>query len=215
MITKIHPLEIYNNVIRSKLKCFFCDPVNGSVLHETEHFRVIIDPFPVHAGHIMICSKNHVGSVKDMADEIFQELHQLKDIVEKKMRVIDGDSIFYEHGHAALVASRQHKHFHLHCLPVNISITDSLNQRFKGVLLNSYADIRSLATEFGDYLYFETTFGDKYFYPVKNDLIEGNLLRTLICNTLGITNRADWRTYQEAMTFVKSYELIENFIHWD
>lgn len=220
MVTKIHPLEIYNNVVNRPRSCFICDPVEGSILYETAHFRVLIDHFPILAGHVMICSKDSLISVANTPIELTKELFDLKDSLSKKVRTINGDCIFYEHGHKHQCLGFRHEnqsceHFLLHCLPVNISIKETLEQKFRSILVNDYQQLHSLSKESENYLYFETTKEEKYFFPIGSMQVEPDLLRTLICNTLGITNRADWKTYQETMLFVKSYELIANFIQWE
>lgn len=217
MILKHHPLDIFKNAIKGKPGCLFCDPIPGMAIHETDHFRVLMDTFPIIPGHLMISSKAHYGSAGEIPDEMQQELIELKHDLKEKVKGINGDYIFYEHGRAGCCMKanpngQKCEHFHLHCLPVDVSLSKSLSQKYSCIPMESYEEIMPLFLEHGNYLYFEETSGKMCFFPAEDHKVESHLLRSLICNSLGIPNRSDWQSYEDAMVFMKSYELIANLV---
>ena len=101
---------------------------------------------------------------------------------------------FYEHGRAGSCMktnpnASKCEHFHLHCLPVDISITQKLQATFDSIKMAKYQDVMPLFLEHGSYLYFEENDGSMYFFPAEDQKVESHLLRTLSCEALGISDR--------------------------
>lgn len=209
------PLTMFYQEKQRKQGCLFCSPNEGITIHETNQFRVILDPFPILQGHILISSKAHYGSAGEIPGEMHAELISLKDHLKTSLEAYSGSCIFYEHGRAGCCLSTsqtdfQCEHFHLHCLPTDISIQQNLKKRFKCVPMVHYSQIMQLFFEQGDYLYFEESDGSMFFYPTEGKSVESHLLRSLICQTLGNPERSDWHLYQEQNVFLESYNLIQN-----
>jgi len=205
----------FNEAKEGKSGCLFCRPFQGMILHETSHFRILLDTFPVAEGHLMISSKDHYGSGGEIPLELFFELSALKEELQEKMTQIDRSFIFYEHGRAGccLATSPDEKceHFHLHCLPADVSIQGALKERFDEIQMDSYSDISSLFMEQGNYLYFEDTDRNKLFYPAEDDRVDSHLLRSLICEALYTPELADWEDFSDRELFIKSYEVVKDF----
>jgi len=216
MLVTISPHDIYQNARNRKIGCLFCDPVKGMVIHETRNFRVLVDTFPITPGHLMISTQAHYGSAGEIPEELMQELTELKEEVRYNVQSIGNSCIFYEHGRAGCCLSKpledqKCEHFHLHCLPVELCIKDAVCNKFQVLKMENYRQISPLFFEHGNYLYFENARGEMFFFPAEDNKVESHLLRTLICNTIGIPNRSDWQTYNEEFIFIQSYDLVKSF----
>lgn len=218
MKTKLSPLEIYQNACNRKSGCLFCRPVEGMPIEETKNFRVLIDTFPTIPGHLMISSKDHYGSAGEIPLEMQAELKDLKNKLKENIQGIFGSYIFYEHGRSGCCMSinpegEKCEHFHLHCLPIDISIKTHLSSRFSCIEMHDYSDISPLFNEHGHYLFFEENSGAMYFFPAEDEKVESHLLRTLVCYANGVPARSNWQQYDEYEVFQKSYELVDELIY--
>ncbi len=197
--------------------CLFCNPFEGMKILETENFRVLADTFPIELGHLMISTKEHWGCAGEVGPKLRGELAMVKDHVRRLVERIVGSAIFYEHGRAGCCLKldpngQKCEHFHLHCLPVNVSLHVVLAQRFEFRRLQHYSDIYEVFLEEGNYLYFEDAESNMHFYPAADEKVESHLLRTLICNELHQPHRADWELYTDPRPFVESHSLIVDLV---
>ena len=210
---------IFQNSRIGKQGCLFCDPIDGMQIHKTDNFQVLIDTFPIVPGHMMISSLAHFGSAGEIPKPMQEELQDLKNQLSYNARSFSGCHVFYEHGRAGSCMktnpnTSKCEHFHLHCLPVDISITQKLQEKFDCIKMTTYDNIASLFLEHGSYLYFEENDGSMYFFPAEDQTVESHLLRTLLCEALGISNRQDWENYTDYTLFMTSFELINACIHF-
>lgn len=207
-------LKTFEEAVRGKPGCLFCHPYKGMIFHETKNFRLLIDTFPVALGHLMISSKEHYGCSGEIPEGIFEELESLKEDLKHKIKSLNGSYIFYEHGRAGSCLSKDPnqkcEHFHMHCLPVNISIQKELRTRFDEIHLMHFEQMPRLFWEHGNYLYFEEANGNLWFYPVSNKIVEPHLLRTLICRELKSPNLARWEDFCDPSPFLNSFDMIKH-----
>lgn len=97
--------------------CPFCSPENERVAHRSEHGLVVIDPFPVSPGHLLVVPRRHVASFFDL-DRLEQA--DLLDLVMTARglaaadREPDGFNIGLNDGRAA---GQTVMHCHWHVIP--------------------------------------------------------------------------------------------------
>ena len=202
--------EYFKEASNNKPGCYFCDPCNGSIIHKSENFIVILDTFPIKKGHLMISSKKHYGCAGEIPNEWMSELLNIKNTLRKQIEKLEGKVIFYEHGRAGCCLESNPdgskcNHFHLHCLPADISLVASLTDRFEKYKLNNYKEIQERFYEEGNYLYFEGSDRNMNFFPVIDQEVESHLLRTMICQSLGIDERSNWANCYDSESYILNY----------
>jgi diadenosine tetraphosphate (Ap4A) HIT family hydrolase len=175
--------------------CFFCyHPREGEIV-ATEHLSVVYDDSPIVEGHVMIHSRQHWGCAGELPSAQIEELATLKQAVGKMLLEAYGCVAFYEHGRAGHCSSwaggPECEHFHLHALPIDISIESVLASRFRPVLVDGYRAIAQAFETHGDYLYFEDAHGKISFFPATGE-IESHALRTMIANAVGDPAKSNW-----------------------
>lgn len=176
-------------------KCLFCGPPQKEILTETEHMYVTFDVNPLREGHIDIHTKDHIGCSAEIDPELYEEFLSLKQWTAKLLSKIYGDVSFYEHGRAGhcglTVDGVICHHFHMHALPLSIDISSEVSKSFRPILLENEKEIPELYQQYDQYLYFENSKGQKFFFPVNKPL-PSHYLRTVIANAIGKPERADW-----------------------
>ncbi|KJV72136.1 Uncharacterised protein [Orientia tsutsugamushi] len=210
-MSKIHTLHTYfKEASKHNLGCYFCDPFKGSIVHESENFVVVLDTFPIKQGHLMISSQKHYGCADEIPNEWMLDLLHLKDTLRKQVEKFEGKAIFYEHGRAGCCLESNPdgskcNHFHLHCLPADISLVHALQEMFENHKLADYTEIKERFCEEGHYLYFEDPKGEMNFFSATDKEVESHLLRTMICNSLGIPERSNLEDCDDAEPYVLNY----------
>lgn len=200
-------------------KCIFCDPIPERCLFETKYFRVLIDTYPITAGHLMISSKEHYGMAGELPDTFQQEYVDLKHEMHELMLKMGSSVCFYEHGKAgschSISSDAVHcEHFHLHCLPIAVCIHQAIEQSFQSIPLQSYDQLFHLSQAYGSYLYFENSFGEKKMYPAEDSQVPSHFLRTLICTALNTASLATWQSYSDFQRYLASLQLIQKTV-WE
>ena len=103
------------------MNCPFCDKENMRelVLFESKFTVVAMNPFPATKAHLLVVSKEHVGSITELSDEQCSDLF----ILAKKVASIikehlcpEGMNIFFNEGP---IAGQTIEHVHLHVIPRN------------------------------------------------------------------------------------------------
>jgi diadenosine tetraphosphate (Ap4A) HIT family hydrolase len=109
-------------------------------LHESQHFFIVPDKYPVSSGHLLIISKGHRYDYFDLSDEEKKELPELittaKSLIEKEHKPT-GYNIGMNCGTSA---GQTVFHFHCHVIP-----------RYKGDVENPRGGIRNVIPGMGDY----------------------------------------------------------------
>lgn len=207
------PQEIFAKANVSPDICLFCHPNEGMVIYETDNFHALRDNFPIAPGHIMISSKKHFGSLGELDLTIISELENLKEKIGILLKQLFGVSIFYEHGkagscHATSEPGVQCEHFHLHCLPLSICIHETISKHVpKAFKISKPREIIGLFEKWGEYLYFENDQNEAVYYPVLQTKVPPHFLRTIICQTISMPEKANWQTHQEYSEFLKNFNV--------
>ncbi|MDQ3988441.1 MAG: hypothetical protein M3291_04455 [Actinomycetota bacterium] len=192
--------------------CVFCSPDESLAFTQRERFGVLFDVSPLVPGHLIIYSREHHGCAGEVPREDVAELDALRQEIKQLVRSRFGAATLYEHGRAGhcLSDGPEHRlchHFHLHCLPGDVDVSDRLVGRFDRVMLAGYGEITDAYEQFGDYLYLETD-DDRQLYFVVNHSIERHLMRTLISERIGHAERANWRDFGDVNLLVEGMDAL-------
>ncbi|MBS0656329.1 MAG: hypothetical protein JSR46_11175 [Verrucomicrobia bacterium] len=205
--------EIFHQCKTPSRTCLFCEPTSGTVLLETEHFRLIADTYPIVPGHIMISSKAHYGAAGELVGELHEEFVHMRYCAKQIVTESSATCVFYEHGkagscHAHSSENVHCEHFHMHCLPASICIHSTIAKHFQGHAMESIIDIFAYYPKHGSYLFFENADGVMRYYPAEEQIVPSHFLRTLVCAALNVPDLANWESYDDLPCFLQSRELI-------
>jgi diadenosine tetraphosphate (Ap4A) HIT family hydrolase len=174
----------------------FCDAdIDSRILHETERFVVMADISPLVPGHVMIVPKAHIlcyGAVEDTArDEFSGIVHATRAILKEHY----GPSVMLEHGTSSLAPVADHvTHAHLHFVPADIDIRDSL-VNFHTTTIASLSDLSRWAARDEEYLYFENCAGERIVADRIVD-IKRLFIRSEVAKQVGLPDPLwDWRRH--------------------
>jgi len=97
--------------------CIFCSGLNpNQILLETQHFKVLLDKFPVQDGHILIVSKEHRMSLTELTEQELDDLIRLEkklvSIIESNFNVL-GTTVLQNDADVM----EENTHFHVHIVP--------------------------------------------------------------------------------------------------
>lgn len=187
--------QISSQVIAGKTSgCMFCDVDGGLILAQTDNFYLIRDRYPILEGHLMVISKGHYGCMGEIPIPLFNEIEALRGEAEA---YYEGKKyIVYEHGragHCVKLSGSQVTchHFHLHFVPLDVNIHPVLIERYVAKKTTSTSHVPELYNRFGEYLYFENSLREGFYYPATQH-VESHLLRTLVCIAADLVHRSDW-----------------------
>lgn len=177
--------------------CRFCYLApNEEVLFENENVYVLPSVGCFVEGYCLLLHQEHKECFAEAADP---SIRAAKYRTRQTIEAIYGNCVFYEHGRTGNCFTRGNCkiefHAHIHCVPVDVDISETLAQDFQQIVLDDWTEIRDFAQNHPEYLYFETDDRRKYFYPV-NQNIERQYLRKRICEAVGMSDKyANWREY--------------------
>ena len=118
----------------------FTDIPQSHWLHQSEHFFIMPDKFPVSNGHLLIISKQPRGDFFELNEE---EKTELPIVIVKAKEIIEKDHkpSGYNIGmNCGAVAGQTVFHFHCHVIP-----------RYEGDVENPRGGIRNVIPGMGDY----------------------------------------------------------------
>lgn len=177
--------------------CVFCNIESKLKIHTTKNFLVLLDPYPLIEGHLMICSQKHYGCVGELSEKMLEEIDFLKQAVTAIIKKTYKSVCIYEHGRAGGCIStnpnnRMCHHCHLHILPFEGNLNKDLKLRFEEKKMDNFSEIKECYEGYGEYLYVEDLYGKKTFYPVNENEVPVHYFRTIISEYLGKPYLADW-----------------------
>jgi diadenosine tetraphosphate (Ap4A) HIT family hydrolase len=174
----------------------FCDAdIDSRILHETDRFVVMADISPLVPGHVMIVPKAHIlcyGAVEDTArDEFSGIVNAVRTILGEHY----GPSVILEHGTSSLDPVADHvTHAHLHIVPADIDIRDSL-LNYHTTPIASLSDLSRWAARDEAYIYFESCAGERIVADRIVD-IKRLFIRSEIARCIGLLDPLwDWRRH--------------------
>lgn len=97
--------------------CIFCSGLNpNQIFLETQHFKVLLDKFPVQDGHILIVSKEHRMSLTELTEKELDDLIRLEkklvSTIETNFDVLGTTVLQNDAG-----VMEEDTHFHVHIVP--------------------------------------------------------------------------------------------------
>lgn len=178
--------------------CRFCyPPEKERILYETENFYVMVSLGPIVEGYLLIVSKKHIPACANIPKEYLQEYLALKEKVKGVLIQVYGSCIFYEHGKTgSCLIGKDHRHCfhaHLHCVPVNLFLSDVISLDMEGCCFESLEDAYGFAQKLDRYLYVEDS---HIMVFVPNENLRSQYLRYKLSTTLGFSNLWNWVEFQ-------------------
>lgn len=176
--------------------CPFCMPekIEGRVLHETEHFRVVVGINIISAGHVMIVSKEHLPAFGAMPSEYDKEFWGLVDKVKKKITEKFSEPMMIEYGNWGQSVFHAHMHFVpkiSYCKERGYEVRDIMHEMFDPICKEDCIDCeRDIPWERVCEVYKEI---NGYVLAIDNDKI--NIIKTgdkldQSCVKHGLSHRA-------------------------
>lgn len=201
---------------QSKHKCVFCEPSDELILLSSDNFNLMLDPFALTPGHLLITSKGHYGCLGEVPEEFFAECQALR---RKGYELIsanfDSQITRYEHGRAGHciakgIESRSCHHYHEHLIPGKLDLHKLLENDFKSISFNNESEIIDLFYRYQEYLLVVEANGTKRFYMAKSENVPPHLLRTLAAQCLGVPELHDWEAYTSCDHMLAGKDLIQS-----
>ena len=195
-------MELKEHFIQQTHKeCVFCNPAKELVLFTSEHFTLMLDPFALTPGHLLLTSKDHYGCLGEVPEHLHEECTSLRVKGYNLLRAhFDKGVTRYEHGRAGHCiargkSSRSCHHYHEHLIPEALSLHPLLEPSFKSISYTDEKEVIELFNRYHEYLLVCESDGEKRFYVAKSEDVPPHLLRTLTAQALGKPELHDWEAY--------------------
>lgn len=162
-------------------------PTTDTMLFSNDKLYVIVDISPLCLGHILIIPKHHYLNFYEMPYNIKKDVIKLKEnIIKVYKKVYNSDVLFFEHGSAqSQYAGSSIDHAHLHCIPYQIDIEETLNKTLGKPIQCDILAPSNFNNDFS-YIYLESKKNGKVIYKVNK--LQHQFLRKLILEKLGDNN---------------------------
>ena len=159
-------------------------PSDESILFENKNIYVAVDISPICLGHILIVTQNHYLNFFETSSEIKNDVIKIKEkIKEIYNQVYNSDVLFFEHGSAQSgFAGASIDHAHLHCIPYNFDISDSLREQLGQPVNCDILSKNNFNNEFS-YIYLENKQIGKLMYKVNK--LPSQFLRKVLSESFG------------------------------
>ena len=186
---------------QAKKTCVFCNPNNELIIHESEHFLLMLDPFALIPGHLLLTSKEHFGCLGDIPEELYAECDMLRQKGYELLSSHFKSGITrYEHGRAghcmlSELKERSCHHYHEHLIPAELSLHKLLEPLFKSISFCKESEVIDLYYRYHEYLLVAESNVNKRLYIVKSEEIPPHFLRTVSAKALGVPLLHDWESY--------------------
>lgn len=205
---------------QTQKECVFCNPSKELILTESENFTLILDPFALIPGHLLLSSKAHYGCLGEVPEHLQEECSKLRFYgYEILSQHFDKRVTRYEHGRAGHCitrgkSARSCHHYHEHLIPEDLSIHPLLEFSFKSILYNEETEVIDLFDRYQEYLLVCESDGLKRFYVAKSENVPPHLLRTLAAQALGKPELHDWEGYTSCELMLEGKQILsESFFY--
>lgn len=193
------------------MRCEFCDELDGGqsnaftaryrhalasrVWLSSPSFVALPSLGQLAAGHTLIVPRRHVLSIGHLSADTDPELTLFKQRVADAIHRY-GRAIWFEHGCVDELTNGGCGiyHAHLHAVPVTEEpegVLAKLGEQFRSAKVSGWRDLSSRVVAGSPYLYYETSFGDRYVFEIPSPL-PSQFMRQLISGNLG-HHLWDWR----------------------
>lgn len=163
------------------------------------------------SGYVLLIHQDHCDCFAEaMSITTARTKQKLRSLLEEVYQ----KCIFFEHGRAGGCFDRGNCridfHAHLHALPVDVDISDRIAEDFQQIQIDSWHDIVPLAEEYPEYLYFENSNEEQYFYVVEGTA-EDQYLRKRVCESIDLpVEYANWRQHPFHDTMIQTIDQLQN-----
>lgn len=187
--------------------CSYCDLLDPLILQHGTYAYITLAIGQIVEGYLQVCSRWHRTAATGLYQHETSELVALKDLVRDAFQIVYGTpGIAFEHGKAGSCLwvgdERVHNttelcyHAHIHMVPVDIDIRPRIERVLsKPTIVQDIGElkrVRQVELEARPYLYFEDANRTGFVYPVDDETIPRQFLRTCVAEELGVPERADW-----------------------
>jgi len=198
----IEPVMHHQSFIdQTKKECVFCNPSQELIVLSSEHFHLLLDPFALVPGHLLLCSKGHYGCLGEIPEELFPECERVRKKGCELLALHFSSPITrYEHGRAGHCISRGIEerschHYHEHLIPAKLDLHAALEQKFKSICFSEEKEIVDFYYRYHEYLLVAGEKDEKRLYLSKDNPVPPHLLRTLAAEALGSLELQNWESY--------------------
>lgn len=191
------------------MHCVYCQPAADLIVKKLNNFNIVIDPYPLCKGHVMIISKEHYGCIGEMPALLIEECHEISGVLSLFLMTHYNDVVSFEHGRAGICMERgvPCSHMHLHFLPAKVDVSCTLSQRFLAVKIENLKDIPKHFHSFGEYIYYHgQSTKTSCLYLLNSQPIPPHFMRTVITDARGEQHLSDWENYQNPDLVRKNLE---------
>jgi diadenosine tetraphosphate (Ap4A) HIT family hydrolase len=187
--------------------CLFCKiprernfiNIEDTIIDESENFYAKPALGQFVNGYILINSKKHYSNYSLINNaKLYNELQEFISKVSKNIRAFTNSEILlFEHGSInkycqdILCNAKCVDHAHFHLLPIDLDIHSYLKEHFTFFLLNGIDNISSFNLD--SYIYYK--FQNKEFIYKVDKPIQSQFVRQVICQSLGIGEKWNWKLY--------------------
>lgn len=211
--------------------CSYCDHLDPLILLEGKHMYITLAIGQIREGYLMVSSQKHRISATGLLSYETNELIKMKQVIRCAYKEVYGiPGIAFEHGRAGscLWGKDRHKnasslcyHCHIHFVPIAIDIRPRIKEFLSQEIIvkNIYElkKVRKDILQAEPYLYFEDNNEIGYVYPVADEEIPRQFLRSCVASELGEPLKADWMSYPGTELFDISKHKLQPALlkYWD
>ena len=207
-----------------KRSCSYCDHLTPLILLEGEHCYITLAIGQIVEGYLQVCAQKHRNSSTGFLSIERDEFILMKQAVRLTYKEVYGNyGIAFEHGQAGTCMFNEGSdsslchHAHTHFVPVNINIRSEIKSILtEEIIINNLDELinfRNTVLFGAPYLYFEDSNGIGYAYPVRDNFIPRQFLRTCVAEKLNMKQRGDWMTFPGEDYFEISKNKLQLLLH--
>lgn len=180
------------------------------VVYQTDHFVVIPTLGALVEGYLLIVSKAHYESIRQIPKEFLFEFIEVVHKVKSVIRSTYGkSSVCFEHG----AASCSNKfggcidHAHLHVVPCNETLSGTIREFGMELLpIPSLGTLSDVVGKSQPYLYWEDF--DESKYVIQGSFIPSQFFRKIIADYYSVAEQWDWRQHLNLENLLKTYRTL-------
>ncbi len=164
-------------------------------IYETENFRVFPTLGPLVEGHLLIASKQHYVGIAGLAENLYDELEEVQELVRRKVTEKYQAPVFFEHGDVteARGSGSCISHTHLHVVPVGVDIIEGLEMKFNKREIKKYAELKENQDAQIPYMFVQTREGRRYVFDIPG-VLPSQYARQVVAIKIGKPERWNWKT---------------------
>lgn len=189
------------------MKCVFCDidfsKIENTIIYEGEYFYVLPSVGALVDGYVLIVSKRHVES-SICLNQI--ELNEYKYLINKFQNIfkkIYGKMpIVFEHGTFDKYSASSVVHAHTHIVNVNFKNEKDILEKYNFFEISDF----NLIDKSRNYIKYIN--GDKIYVTYDFPFVS-QLMRILIADEIGISDKYDWKSEKFISNIVSTIEKLK------